>query len=56
MAQPALFREARRLATRPGIPEYQEYQFEITPGRNLLVNTDPEEPWLASHEAYENTR
>jgi hypothetical protein len=29
MAQPALFREARRLATRRGM---REYQFEIIPG------------------------
>jgi len=29
MVQSALFREARRLATRRGI---REYQFEITPG------------------------
>jgi hypothetical protein len=31
MAQSALFREARRLATRRGM---REYQFEIIPGAN----------------------
>jgi hypothetical protein len=43
MAQPALFREARRLATRPNM---REYQFEITPAANYwktltLENPDP---------------
>jgi len=52
MAQPALFREARRLATRP---EMREYQFEIIPAQPIQKLLTPENLTRDLNDVYENT-